>query len=57
METALTEQIALLRQEMIHLVEQGASLQDDCVLEKSQALDVLLVAYWQQADCSISAQG
>lgn len=57
METALTEQIALLRQEMVSLVEQGASLQDTCVLEKSQALDVLLVAYWQQTGCSVDTQG
>ncbi|GEM_PF-5494447 len=57
METALTEQINTLRAEMIRLVEEGSSLQDNCVLEKSQALDVLLVAYWQQAGCGAGAQG
>lgn len=57
MESVSMEQITALRNELVCLVEQGLSLQDRCVLEKSQALDLLLVAYQQQTACDTNVQG
>ncbi len=37
-----------MRTELVHLVEQGNSVQAGIVVEKSQALDVLIAAYLEQ---------
>lgn len=44
----LLQEINNMRVELMHLVEQGNSVQDGIVVEKSQALDVLIVAYLEQ---------
>lgn len=44
----LLQEINNMRVELMYLVEQGNSVQDGIVVEKSQALDVLIVAYFEQ---------
>lgn len=48
MEKTLLQEITIMRTELVHLVEQGNSVQAGIVVEKSQALDVLIAAYLEQ---------
>lgn len=58
METTLLQEINQMRADLMHLVEQGLSVQDFAVVQKSQALDVLISAYVQnRAGCYNKAQG
>ena len=48
MEKTLLQETAIMRTELVRLVEQGNSVQAGIVMEKSQALDVLIAAYFEQ---------
>lgn len=47
MKAKLLQEINLMRADLVHLVEEGLSVQDSAVIEKSQALDVLISTYFQ----------
>ncbi len=58
MSQTLLQQIDTMRKEMVAMVEeQGMSIQDALVIEKSQSLDLLIAQYVQQSSYTIAGQG
>ncbi|MFR6291148.1 MAG: aspartyl-phosphate phosphatase Spo0E family protein [Peptococcaceae bacterium] len=58
MNQTLLQQIDTMRKEMVAMVEeQGMSIQDALVIEKSQSLDLLIAQYVQQSSYTIVGQG
>ena len=58
MDTMLLQEINQMRADLMYMVEQGLSVQDLVVVEKSQALDVLITVYLKnQAGYCVGVQG
>ena len=58
MNQILLQQIDTMRKEMVAMVEeQGMSIQDALVIEKSQSLDLLIAQYVQQSSYAVAGQG
>lgn len=58
MDTMLLQEINQMRADLMYMVEQGLSVQDLVVVEKSQALDALITVYLKnQAGYCVGVQG
>lgn len=58
MDTMLLQEINQMRADLMYMVEQGLSVQDLVVVEKSQALDALITVYLKnQAGYCVGVKG